>query len=155
MANIFWKIPFSCTSQEILAFLGRNARVIPEIDEPVHIIMERVTSKTMDAFVEFINIDEAVNAVTRFEANRAARRAGRLGERHINMEICGHEQLMQALFPRAVNVQWNDIDPCIINAQDNYTTGFKGFVSREELVMLAKHVEAPQRVSYGFVNDRL
>lgn len=111
--------------------------------------MERVTGKTMDAYVEFININEAVNAVTRYETNRASGRSGRLGERHVNLEVCGHELFMQALFPKAVNVQWNGIDPQIIDKQDSYNTGFKGFVSREELVMLVKHVEAPQRVGSG------
>jgi hypothetical protein len=109
--------------------------------------MERVTSKTMDAFVEFVNISEAVNAVTRYESNRATGRGGRLGERHVNLEVCGHELFMQALFPKAVNVVWHGADPQISTDHDLYNTGFKGFISREELVMLVKHVEAPQRVS--------
>ncbi|PHH78410.1 hypothetical protein CDD80_6915 [Ophiocordyceps camponoti-rufipedis] len=39
---------------------GRNSKILKDSDEPVHIIMERVTSKTMDAYVEFINLDEAM-----------------------------------------------------------------------------------------------
>lgn len=109
--------------------------------------MERVTSKTMDAFVEFVDINEAVNSVTRYEANRAGGRGGRLGERHVALEVCGHELFMQSLFPKAVNVVWNGSDPHISTNHDLYNSGFKGFVSREELVMLVKHVEAPQRVS--------
>jgi hypothetical protein len=109
--------------------------------------MERVTSKTMDAFVEFVDINEAVNAVTRYEANRAGGRGGRLGERHVALEVCGHELFMQALFPKAVNVVWKGSDPQISTDHDRYNSGFKGFISREELVMLVKHVEAPQRVS--------
>ncbi|KFY65264.1 hypothetical protein V496_02688 [Pseudogymnoascus sp. VKM F-4515 (FW-2607)] len=142
-------IPFSCSQQEISAFLGRNAKLIPEADEPIHIVMERVTSKTMDAFVEFVDINEAVNSVTRYEANRAGGRGGRLGERHVALEVCGHELFMQSLFPKAVNVVWNGSDPQISTNHDLYNSGFKGFVSREELVMLVKHVEAPQRSPFS------
>ncbi|OBT42357.1 hypothetical protein VE00_06472 [Pseudogymnoascus sp. WSF 3629] len=142
-------IPFSCTLQEISAFLGRNAKLIPEADEPIHIVMERVTSKTMDAFVEFVDINEAVNSVTRYESNRAGGRGGRLGERHVALEVCGHELFMQALFPKAVNVVWKGSDPQISNEHDRYNSGFKGFISREELVMLVKHVEAPQRSPFS------
>ncbi|KFY88194.1 hypothetical protein V500_06476 [Pseudogymnoascus sp. VKM F-4518 (FW-2643)] len=142
-------IPFSCSQQEISAFLGRNAKLIPEVDEPIHIVMERVTSKTMDAFVEFVDINEAVNAVTRYESNRAGGRGGRLGERHVALEVCGHELFMQSLFPKAVNVVWKGSDPQISTDHDRYNSGFKGFVSREELVMLVKHVEAPQRSPFS------
>ncbi|KFY23224.1 hypothetical protein V493_05986 [Pseudogymnoascus sp. VKM F-4281 (FW-2241)] len=142
-------IPFSCSQQEISAFLGRNAKLIPEIDEPIHIVMERVTSKTMDAFVEFVDINEAVNAVTRYESNRAGGRGGRLGERHVALEVCGHELFMQSLFPKAVNVVWKGSDPQISTDHDRYNSGFKGFISREELVMLVKHVEAPQRSPFS------
>ncbi|KFY50332.1 hypothetical protein V495_00307 [Pseudogymnoascus sp. VKM F-4514 (FW-929)] len=142
-------IPFSCSRQEISAFLGRNAKLIPEAEEPIHIVMERVTSKTMDAFVEFVDINEAVNAVTRYEANRAGGRGGRLGERHVALEVCGHELFMQALFPKAVNVVWKGSDPQISTDHDRYNSGFKGFISREELVMLVKHVEAPQRSPFS------
>ena len=44
--------------------------------EPVHIVMERVTSKTLDCYVEFVSFDEAVNAVNRFEVNRTGGRGG-------------------------------------------------------------------------------
>ncbi|KFY15727.1 hypothetical protein V492_01799 [Pseudogymnoascus sp. VKM F-4246] len=143
------QIPFSCSQQEISAFLGRNAKLIPEADEPIHIVMERVTSKTMDAFVEFVDINEAVNSVTRYESNRAGGRGGRLGERHVALEVCGHELFMQSLFPKAVNVVWQGSDPQISNDRDRYNSGFKGFISREELVMLVKHVEAPQRSPFS------
>jgi RNase P/RNase MRP subunit p29 len=130
-----------------LAFLGRNAKIISEIDEPIHIIMERVTSKTMDAFVEFISIDEAALAISRYESNRAGGRGSRLGERHVDLEVVGHDHLMHAIFPKAANVQWKGTIPEVFSSNDKYNSGFKGFVMQEELVMLVKHVECPQRVS--------
>lgn len=111
--------------------------------------MERVTSKTLDCYVEFTNLNEAVNAVNRFEINRAGNRGGRLGSRHVDVELSSQEQLMKDLFPKAKNVTWQGSRPVIIpnDPRDLYNSGFQGFISKEELVMLVKHVEAPQRVS--------
>ena len=144
------QIPYGVTRQEILAFLGRNARIAAADDhEPIHIIMERVTSKTLDAYVEFISFSEAANAVQRFDTNRIGGRGGRLGQRHVEVELSSQEELMKQLFPKAKNVKWHGSKPEIIPRDENdiYNSGFQGFVSREELVMLVKHVESPQRVS--------
>lgn len=145
-------IPYTVNRPEVLAFLGRNARVVPENEhEPVHIIMERVTSKTLDCYVEFINVGEAVSACNRFEVNKTGGRGGRLGQRHVEVEMSNQESLMADLFPKAKNVAWStnggkaEIIPR--DPGDEYNSGFKGFVSSEELVMLVKHVESPQRVS--------
>jgi hypothetical protein len=132
-----------------MAFLGRNARLINETDyEPIHIVMERVTSKTLDCYVEFVNFNEAVAAVNRFEGNRIGGRSGRLGQRHVEVELSSQEALMKELFPKAKNVTWIGARPEIAprDPNDQYNSGFQGFVSKEELVMLVKHVEAPQRV---------
>lgn len=142
-------IPYSVNRPEVLAFLGRNARIVAENDnEPVHIIMERVTSKTLDCYVEFVSFSEAVAAVQRYETNRSGGRGGRLGQRHVEVELSSQEQLMHDLFPKAKNVIWHGSRPEIrpANPHDPYNSGFQGFVTREELVMLVKHVEAPQRV---------
>ncbi len=112
--------------------------------------MERVTSKTLDCYVEFVNFSEAVNAVNRFETNRTGGRGGRLGQRHVEVELSSQEQLMKDLFPKAKNVTWVGSRPIIKprDMNDPYNSGFQGFISKEELVMLVKHVEAPQRVKY-------
>ncbi|KAE9380378.1 hypothetical protein N431DRAFT_324183 [Stipitochalara longipes BDJ] len=145
-------IPYGVTRPEILAFLGRNARIINEQEyEPVHIVMERVTSKTLDCYVEFTNLNEAVNAVNRFDSNRAGNRGGRLGSRHVDVELASQEQLMKDLFPKAKNVTWQGSRPIIApnNPHDQFNSGFQGFISKEELVMLVKHVEAPQRSPFS------
>jgi hypothetical protein len=110
--------------------------------------MERVTSKTLDCFVEFIDLGEAASAVTRFEQNRQGGR-GRLGQRHVDVELSTQDQLMKELFPKAKNVQWEGCRPHIIprDPNDPYNSGFQGFIIKEELIMLLKHVESPQRVS--------
>lgn len=112
--------------------------------------MERVTSKTMDAFVEFETIETAINAVDHFEQHRMNGNRGKLGARHVILEVCGHEVLMKCLFPKAKNVKWRGTYPEIIKETDKYNTGFKGFVSREELVMLVKHIEHPARVGNSY-----
>ncbi|TGO45165.1 hypothetical protein BCON_0416g00010 [Botryotinia convoluta] len=145
-------IPYGVTRQEILAFLGRNAKIAASNDhEPIHIIMERVTSKTLDAYVEFISFSEASNAITRFDMNRMGGRGGRLGQRHVEVELSSQEELMKQLFPKAKNVEWHGNKPTIIERDENdkYNSGFQGFVSREELVMLVKHVESPQRSPFS------
>jgi len=112
--------------------------------------MERVTSKTLDAYVEFVTLGDAVSAVQRFEMNRTGGHGGRLGQRHVEIELSDQGSLMRDLFPKAKNVAWSrDGRPTIIPREpnDKYNSGFQGFITREELVMLVKHVEAPQRVS--------
>lgn len=152
------QIPYGVTRQEVLAFLGRNAKIAAANDhEPIHIIMERVTSKTLDAYVEFISFSEAANAVNRFEQNRIGGRGGRLGQRHVEVELSSQGELMKQLFPKAKNVDWSGPSPRIIprDVNDIYNSGFQGFVSREELVMLVKHVESPQRVSVLELSQRV
>lgn len=133
--------------------MGRNARLVAEFEhEPIHIVMERVTSKTLDCYVEFINLNEAISAVSRFETNRNGGRSGRLGQRHVEIELSSQEALMKDLFPKAKNTKWTNGAAHITpkDPEDQFNSGFQGFVSKEELVMLVKHVEAPQRVSRSF-----
>ncbi|KAF4414928.1 hypothetical protein FACUT_13840 [Fusarium acutatum] len=42
---------------ERLRPIGRNSRMLPDVEEPIHIIMYRATCKTMDAYVEFVTMD--------------------------------------------------------------------------------------------------
>ncbi|KAL3426528.1 hypothetical protein PVAG01_00037 [Phlyctema vagabunda] len=151
VANIS-QIPYNVTRAEIIAYLGRNARLISEQDnEPIHIIMERITSKTNDCYVEFIDMDEAMNAVARAEAKRINGRTGRLGARFGHMELSNQGALMKELFPKAKNVDWTEGHPNIIPTafNDKYNSGFQGFISSEEWVMMQKHVECPQRSPYS------
>lgn len=76
-------VPYSITRTEIMAFLGRNAALIEDSEgEPIHIIMDRLTGKTNDVYVEFVSLNEATAAASRWINNRHHGRAGRLGDRH-------------------------------------------------------------------------
>ncbi|RKF76028.1 hypothetical protein GcM1_230069 [Golovinomyces cichoracearum] len=141
-------IPYSINRAEILAFLGRNARIVSELKhEPIHIIMERITGKTVVCYVEFVSLNEALKIVNRFRQNYMDGRAPKLGTRYVQVELSSQESLMNDLFPKAKSVEWHGFVPKIIppNPENLFNSGFKGFVSMEELFMLVKHVETPLR----------
>ena len=132
----------------MIAFLGRNTKLLNDADEPVHIIMERVTSKTMDAYVELISLDEAMKAVERHRNNLNNGRLSRLGDRPVEVELSSQGSLMKDLFPLAVGLTWKGATPEFNPYKpEEPWENFKGFISEEEMTMLIKHVEVPHRVS--------
>lgn len=121
--------------------------ISPERGCPIHIIMERSTSKTMDCFVEFITQEEAATAVRKYWHYVESGKHPRLGTRHVDMELSNQDELLKGLFPRAKCVKWTDGVPKVIANKDPYSTGFQGFFTSEEMVGLVRHAEHPQRVS--------
>lgn len=109
--------------------------------------MDRVTSKTMDAYVEFMTFEDAMRAVERHHLNVAKGRYPRLGDRAVELQISSQSHLMKDLFPIARGVCWYGVVPEIMPHDDSQPwNNFKGFISEEEMNMLGKHVEAPHRV---------
>ncbi|KID82497.1 RNA recognition, RNP-1 [Metarhizium guizhouense ARSEF 977] len=143
-------IPFATKRSEVIAFLGRNSKILNDADEPVHIIMERVTSKTMDAYVEFVTLDDANKAVEKHQQNILSGRVSRLGDRPVEVELSSQESLMKDLFPLAKGIMWNGASPQFkpLNPNEPWEN-FKGFVSEEEMIMLVKHVEVPHRSPFS------
>uniref|UniRef100_A0A8H7K220 RRM domain-containing protein n=1 Tax=Bionectria ochroleuca TaxID=29856 RepID=A0A8H7K220_BIOOC len=143
-------IPFDTKRAEVIAFLGRNSKILNDSDEPVHIIMERVTSKTMDAYVEFCTLEDAMKAVERHHLNIMNGRVSRLGDRPVDVELSDQGCLMKDLFPLAVGIFWDGSRP-EFKAQkpDQPWENFKGFISEEEMTMLVKHVEVPHRSPFS------
>lgn len=109
--------------------------------------MERISGKTMDAFVEFISLEEAMKTVERLSASAVMGRVPKLGGRTVSIDLSSQTALMTNLFPNARGVQWNGVSP-EIKAHNPHEpwNNFKGFVTEEEMIMLVKHVEMPQRV---------
>ncbi|MCJ1386533.1 hypothetical protein MMC17_009659 [Xylographa soralifera] len=140
----FTGIPYAVSKQDILAFLGRNAKILtPNYGEPIHIIMERATGKTMDAYVEFFSHADAQAAVNKFMRGRMEQdRSFRMMDRHIKVELSSQEALMRDLFPKAKNVRWNGQIPIIVPSDDPFNSGFKCFLSGEELHTLTKLVDS-------------
>ncbi|KAF4978839.1 hypothetical protein FZEAL_4841 [Fusarium zealandicum] len=143
-------IPFSTKRSEIVAFIGRNSKMLNDGDEPVHIIMDRATSKTMDAFVEFATMEDAMRCAERHHQFAQAGRVSRLGDRNIEVELSSQAALMKELFPLARGVFWDGATPQIYpyNPREPWVN-FKGFISCEEMVMLVKHVEVPHRSPFS------
>ncbi|CAJ2503585.1 Uu.00g109790.m01.CDS01 [Anthostomella pinea] len=143
-------IPFGTRRSELVALMGRNAKVLNDSLEPVHIIMERVTSKTMDAFVEFVDPADAMNCVDKFQKTADNGRIGRIGNRPVEIELSSQVQLMKEMFPAAANgVRWHGSRPEILQGSEFSWENFKCFFSIEEMTMLTKHVESPHRSSYS------
>ncbi|KAI6089336.1 hypothetical protein F4821DRAFT_231768 [Hypoxylon rubiginosum] len=127
--------------------MGRSSRILNDVDEPVHIMMDRVTSKTYDVYVEFMTLQDAVNAVNRHEDSVLRGRQPRLGYRHVDVKLSSQGDLMKQLFPFAKGVNWHQVPPGVqLNSRWSWEN-FDGFVSEEEMNMMWKHVENPGRVS--------
>ncbi|KAK2045815.1 hypothetical protein LZ31DRAFT_564953 [Colletotrichum somersetense] len=143
-------IPFVTNRAEIIAVLGRNSRILNDMEEPVHIIMERITGKTTDAYVEFHTLEDASKAVEKYQQNIGRGRMTRIGQRPVDIELSSEAALMKDLFPSAKGVFWNGTNPQILPNNDQEPWGnFKGFVSNEEMTMLVKHVEVPHRSPFS------
>ncbi|KAI1755812.1 hypothetical protein F4782DRAFT_538262 [Xylaria castorea] len=139
-------IPYETTRGEIIALLGKSSRILNDRQEPVHIIMDRVTSKTQDAYCELSSLNAAIELVERFKRGAENGRTGRLGNRIVEVELSSQTTLMLALFPSTLNgVTWMGPNPQIVTGSEWPWENFKGFFTEEEMVMLSKHVENAQR----------
>ncbi|KAH8648359.1 hypothetical protein BX600DRAFT_389019, partial [Xylariales sp. PMI_506] len=140
-------IPFNTTRQELIALIGRNSKILNDNEEPVHIIMERVSSKTNDAYIEVYEVDHAIDIVDRLNSKG---RVSRLGDRPIDIEVSSQSQLMRDLFPIARGIIWHGSMPEIKPRNElEPWDSFKTFVTPEEMTMLIKHVEVPQRSPFS------
>ena len=143
------QIPYDVTRQEIIHFLGREPNIILNhlMGCAVHIIMERPTSKTMDCFVEFQTAESVVEQIRRHDDMIEYGRHPKLGSRHVQVENVNQDALLKEIFPRAKSLAWRNGNPEVLENQDPYSTGFRGFFTNEEMVGLVRHAESPQRVS--------
>ena len=110
--------------------------------------MERSTGKTMDCYIEFFSHGDACATMNRIQRDKGLdHHSVKLGGRTAEVELSTQGALMKALFPKAKNVTWHGQVPEIRPETDPYLTGFIGFLTNEELVMMVKYAEQPQRVS--------
>ena len=149
LTSPFLQVPFEVGRNEVFAFLGRNSRGLHDNLEPIHIVMCRVTGKTLDIFVELQTPADASRAVDRHLDNCAAGRPSKLGDRQVDVHLSDQAGLMKVLFPKAHAVQWVGNVPAIPELAVSQYQTFRGFLSDEELTMMVKHVENPARVSGG------
>ncbi|KAK0655198.1 hypothetical protein B0T16DRAFT_319790 [Cercophora newfieldiana] len=143
-------IPYATSRSEILAIFGRKARLPRDTEEPVHIIMDKSTCKTQDAFVEFATVNDAIKAVRRFQDSVKQHHRPRLENRLLDMELSSQAELLKALFPFACGVTWNGAAPYIgPEVPGEPWTVFKGYVTEEEMTLLVRFVEVPSRSPFA------
>ena len=141
-------IPYATTRSEVIAMLGRNTKILNDADEGVHIIMERLNSKTNDIFIELISMREASKTVERFIDLAQRRRFPRLGNRIVEIVMSSQSELMREMFPTARGLVWHGTTPIIEDmAPKESWKIFKGFINDEEFAMLRRYAESPHRVS--------
>lgn len=133
--------------------LDRSARVVtPDLGGAIHIIMDRFTGKTMDCFVEFISDADVQVTVNRLAKRRQFLKLGAPpAERVVTVVMSSQEELMKQIFPRAKSVAWTGGKPTVQESEEPFNSGFKSFLSAEELVMMVKHAEQPHRVSLALI----
>ena len=137
------------TKESIVNFLGPHAKTItPDFGPAIHIIMDRPTGKTMDCFVEFFSTPDARASVNSILLRSISQ--NRIGDRVVDVVLSSQEELMAQLFPKAKNVKWQGAKPAVTEATELFNTGFKCFVSLEELGSLVRHAEQPHRVRLSF-----
>ena len=107
--------------------------------------MDRASGKTQDCFVEFFSVEDA-RVWDRSIRGRGSQ-YNRIGDRLIEVSLSNQDDLLRELFPRAKSVVWEGGNPKILTPEEPYNTGFKTFLSAEELQIHVRHAEQPQRVS--------
>lgn len=118
---------------------------------PIHVIMEKSTGKTMDAFVEFPSHRDASLCIRRYEDVCFPGRGMKLGTRNAELELSDQAELMEAVFPRARLVKFDPMNgaPTILDPSldPSWSTGFRGYFTLEEIHGVTRYTELPSRVS--------
>lgn len=160
------EIPYSATRKEIAAIFGRHSEFVryPQQQphqkaafEAVHIIMERATGKSMDAYAEFKNVEAARFAIERFVLNRTGIvRSARVGDRVVGLQLAPAQEMMKAIFPRAKCVEWtlNGVKILPAVTEGYRSSGFTGFLHPEELLSLTRFSQEPHRSKYTISNPQ-
>jgi hypothetical protein len=110
--------------------------------------MERSTGKTMDCFVEFVTRKDAKDTVDRINRNYDIGTAPRIGNRHVDVELSSLEKMMKAIFPLTKCIKWEHGKPILLENEFEWSTGFTGFLTDEELFGLSRHADQPHRVRF-------
>jgi hypothetical protein len=151
---VLLQIPYTVSVTEMQQFMVKyiplpNLIAQHQDGYPIHIIMERSTGKTMDAYVEFKSPEIAAAG---WEQNfgPTCMRVPKMGQRNVDVILSNQSELMRELFPRAKCIHWDNDEngkPRLVANRDVYSTGFNGFLTNEEITCMVRHAETPQRVS--------
>ena len=138
--------PYNLNKSDVEQFFGAKANILPKgIGESVHIIMDRVTGKNYEVFVEFLTPQDAIRVVERMKQISKTSTL-RLGNRVVIVELSNQDELLSRFFSKAKNITWVDGIPTFTKDQSKMTIGiFRGFVSAEELGNLIRAASGEDR----------
>lgn len=150
-------IPYSSSRSEIVAFLGRTAQINSQPEgspySAVHIMMDRHDGKTLDAYVEVKNAREAKMIAEQFERRIQSGRHAKLQDREVKVEAITQGDMLAEIFPHGQDLAWfEDGTPEVSDIKEEFylgvpSAGFQGYIRQEDLHMMSKFAETPQRVS--------
>jgi hypothetical protein len=127
--------------------MGRNTKMLGDREEGVHIITDRASGKTLDAYVEFTTMRDATNVVNKHAQVQVNGRYSKIGDRPVEVELSSQASLMQELFPFARGIIWNGAVPELQRPTPGQSwTVFKGFITDEQMTQLLKSNDAPPKV---------
>ena len=150
-----WQIPYTITLNEIQQFMSKSllphalSTISSATDLPIHVVMERGTGKTEDCFVELPNQEIARIVMERVKNLIMAGKPPKMAQGIVNVELSSQGELMKEIFPRAKNMLWDKETgiPVMLKPIDSFCSGFRGFLTGEELNNVVRFAETPQRVS--------
>lgn len=119
-----------------------------ECDEPVHIVKEDALFRDTHAFIEFKTMEDAANAVFKWRSNGPRR----LGGDDVEVSMSSTGEMMAHIFYRVKGVDWVGYSP-IVRPDDSAQPWerFKGLLQQEDLTIVVKQIERPNRVSNGII----
>lgn len=122
---------------------------------PIHILMERSTGKSQDAWLELPDQHVMNACMRRYESLCLTGKQPKMGGRTVDCFAATQGDLMQAIFPYAKEIYWHPNTGIPIQVkpdfsedgqEDPYNPGFRGFLTKEELFCAKTHAENPSRV---------
>lgn len=122
-------LPYEVKISDIIAFVGGTAKILNDKEEPIHIMMERITTKTGAAYVEFYDTRSAHAIIDKHNDARTNGRPLRINQRIVTVTMSSNDALLKDLFPAARDINaWRlgqpEVPALVI---------WKGFVSYKEL----------------------
>jgi len=150
---IISKVEYGLTKAEVIASIGES---IPITNMPpnsgsyaIHIMFDRQSAKSGDCYVEFPTASAATLVMnSRKNSWHMGKVFRNIGGRRVYLRMSSQEELMQEVFPRAKCVTWIGSEPIITPPNDDYSSGFAGFITSEELVMTNRWANEPHKSKY-------
>lgn len=152
-ANNYAQIPYTVTRQEVISFVGSDSQYLANHNgaSPIHITMERSTGKTMECYIEFVSDEAAARFARRLNSAYDASTSPRMGQRYVEVSLSSQNTLLKAIFPLAKCIKWVNASPVMLDEIPEWSSGFDGFLTDEEVFCLGRHSDSPHRVRHSFL----